>query len=177
MLTELLTGLSDSWQHRAAQNDIRRQRSVWSGMPQGDLWLRDETGLERLRAWCQSCREPSGSWPRSGGHRRRASPSGQAGGHRYGTGANVVLTGLVPDLLTSAARPWSVLGPHSIGNRWFQAGTSGHDRRARIAGHAASAARTSDGEPGWGRVQVPPPTRPIGLRRSARTSTIRACGS
>jgi uncharacterized protein (TIGR02391 family) len=52
----------------------------------------------------------------------------------------------------------SVVGPHSIGNRWFSVGTSGHDRHARIAGPTAFRARTSDGEAGWGRVRIPPST-------------------
>jgi hypothetical protein len=51
---------------------------------------------------------------------------------------------------------WSALGPHGIGNRWSSAGTSGQDARARIAGHSALTATTSDAEAGWGRVRIPP---------------------
>ena len=51
----------------------------------------------------------------------------------------------------------SVVGPHGIGNRWSSAGTSGHRRLTRIAGHTAFTAPTSHGATAWGRVRIPRP--------------------
>jgi hypothetical protein len=50
----------------------------------------------------------------------------------------------------------SMLGPHGIRNRWSPAGTSGHGRWRKIAGHSTFTATTSDGEAAWGRVRAPP---------------------
>ena len=41
---------------------------------------------------------------------------------------------------------WSALGPHGIGNRWSLAGTSGHGRLTKIAGHTPFSATTWDGK-------------------------------
>jgi hypothetical protein len=65
------------------------------------------------------------------------------------------LSRALPNVL-AATRPWSALGPHDIGNRWSSAGTSGHDRRVRMAGHRPSTATTSDGEAAWHRVRILP---------------------
>ena len=56
-----------------------------------------------------------------------------------------------------SSRSWSALGPHGISYRWSCAGTSGHVRRTRIAGHMAFTATTSDAEAAWDRVRIPPP--------------------
>jgi hypothetical protein len=48
-----------------------------------------------------------------------------------------------------------VLGPHGIGNRWSAAGTSGHARHTRTAGHVASAVPTSADEAAWRWVRTP----------------------
>ena len=55
------------------------------------------------------------------------------------------------------ARTWSVLGPHGIGSRWSLAGTSGHARCMRTAGHTASTALTSAAGAPWGWVRTPHP--------------------
>jgi hypothetical protein len=49
----------------------------------------------------------------------------------------------------------SQLKLRGIRNRWSSAGTSGHGRRVRIAGHMPSPATTSDGEAASDRVRTP----------------------
>jgi hypothetical protein len=50
---------------------------------------------------------------------------------------------------------WSVLGPHGIANRWFSAGTSGHDGYGRTAGHGTCTLWTSERGPRRRRVRTP----------------------
>jgi hypothetical protein len=53
--------------------------------------------------------------------------------------------------------PWSVLGPHGVGNRWSSAGTSGQRRQISIASQRAFTVSTSDGEAARRWVRIPPP--------------------
>ncbi len=48
-------------------------------------------------------------------------------------------------------------GPCGIRNRWSSAGTSGHNRHARIAGSTAFNVPTSASEAASGWVRIPPP--------------------
>jgi hypothetical protein len=75
-----------------------------------------------------------------------------------------------------------VLGPHGIGNRWFRADTSDHDRHATIPGHKVFTATTSGGEAGRGRVRTPHPNGcrgPVALANeaSAAQPTVAVLGA
>jgi hypothetical protein len=61
--------------------------------------------------------------------------------------------------------PWSVLGPHGVGNRWSSAGTSGHTRGVGTAGHRPSTVTTWDGEQDWAGF------KPLSLRHAIGSPT------